>query len=196
MLMNGQPKTTSEYIQATSRVGRSAVPGLVVTLLRAGKPRDRSHFESFRAYHESLYRHVEPTSVTPWSAASRDRSLRAALVLLVRHGVGLRDNADAGNFSLDDVAVRTAIDRLVAVARRSDPDEADATERELRRLAREWQTRAELATTRGERLLYESRDLPALLKNFGERGGGWPTMHSMRSVDRQVRVLAMGEARP
>lgn len=195
MLMNGQPKTTSEYIQATSRVGRSTVPGLVITLLRAGKPRDRSHYESFRSYHESLYRHVEPTSVTPWSLASRERSLRAALVLLVRHGVGLRDNGAAGDFSRDDPAVKNAVARLVAAARIADPDEADHTERELLRFTREWQERAERAVTQGERLHYQSRDNPALLKDFGEQGEGWPTMHSMRSVDRQVRVLAVGETR-
>jgi ATP-dependent helicase YprA (DUF1998 family) len=151
MLMNGQPKTTSEYIQATSRVGRAvAVPGLVVTLLRANKPRDRSHYESFRAYHESLYRYVEPTSVTPWSLASRERSLRAAFVLLVRHGAGLRRNEQAGDFADDDPVVRRAFEKLAEVARRADPDEAEASERELRRIAREWHERARTVIERGD----------------------------------------------
>ncbi|MCZ9337437.1 hypothetical protein NGM37_06545, partial [Streptomyces sp. TRM76130] len=66
-LMVGQPKTTAEYIQATSRVGRGDTKGVVVTLFRSGRARDRSHFETFRGYHEALYRSVEPTSVTPWS---------------------------------------------------------------------------------------------------------------------------------
>ena len=74
MLVSGQPKTTAEYIQATSRVGRDAArPGLVVTLLNVHKPRDRSHYERFSAWHDSFYRGVEATSVTPFSPRAMDR---------------------------------------------------------------------------------------------------------------------------
>lgn len=86
MLMQGQPKSTSEYIQASSRVGRlSDRPGLVVTLLNAQKPRDRLHFERFRQFHAAFYRVVEPTSVTPWAARAIDRALAAVVVACVRH---------------------------------------------------------------------------------------------------------------
>ena len=88
MLVSGQPKTTSEYIQATSRVGRDpARPGLVVTLLNVHKPRDRSHYERFPAFHESFYRNVEATSVTPFSSRALDRGLPAVTVALARLGV-------------------------------------------------------------------------------------------------------------
>ncbi|WP_156768085.1 helicase-related protein [Mycobacterium sp. E1386] len=196
MLMNGQPKTTSEYIQATSRVGRSTVPGLVVTLLRASKPRDRSHYESFRAYHESIYRYVEPTSVTPWSAASRDRSLHAALVMLVRHGAGLRANGDAGRFRAEDRSVRRAVEILLSAVEKAEPESRAQAEVELRRLVAEWERRAREADATGTPLRYQSSDsdYPALLRDFGERKDGWQTMHSMRSVDRSVRVIAIGES--
>jgi superfamily II DNA/RNA helicase len=86
MVVAGQPKTTSEYIQATSRVGRT-YPGLVVTCLNASRPRDRSHYERFVAYHESFYREVEATSVTPFSLQTLDRGLAGTLISMIRHGL-------------------------------------------------------------------------------------------------------------
>jgi len=86
MVAFGQPKSSAEYIQATSRVGRDTDrPGLVVTILNVHKPRDRSHYERFTAFHESFYRSVEATSVTPFSPRSLDKGLAATLVGLVRH---------------------------------------------------------------------------------------------------------------
>jgi hypothetical protein len=86
MVVLGQPKTHAEYIQATSRVGRDDDrPGLVVTLLNLYKPRDRSHYERFRHYHETFYRSVEVGSVTPFSARALDRGFAGALVGLARH---------------------------------------------------------------------------------------------------------------
>jgi hypothetical protein len=86
MVVTGQPKTTSEYIQATSRVGR-AYPGLVVACLNVMRPRDRSHYERFVAYHEAFYRDVEATSVTPFSNQALDRGLVGTLISMIRHGV-------------------------------------------------------------------------------------------------------------
>ncbi len=85
MVVCGQPKTAAEYIQASSRVGRAAErPGLVVTLLNAHRPRDRSHLEHFEAFHQSFYRAVEATSVTPFSPRAIDRGLPALIVALAR----------------------------------------------------------------------------------------------------------------
>ena len=86
MVVLGQPKTHAEYIQATSRVGRADNrPGLVVTLLNIHKPRDRSHYERFRHYHNTFYRSVEVGSITPFSARALDRGFSGALVGLARH---------------------------------------------------------------------------------------------------------------
>ncbi|MCA9177620.1 MAG: DISARM system helicase DrmA, partial [Planctomycetales bacterium] len=87
MVCFGQPKTSSEYIQATSRVGRDDQrPGLVVTILNIHRPRDRSHYERFAAFHESFYRSVEATSVTPFSPRALDRGLAGTLISLARQG--------------------------------------------------------------------------------------------------------------
>jgi hypothetical protein len=85
MVVLGQPKTSAEYIQATSRVGRDPDrPGLVVTILNVHRPRDRSHYERFAFYHQSFYRSVEATSVTPFSPRALDRGLAGTLVALAR----------------------------------------------------------------------------------------------------------------
>jgi hypothetical protein len=87
MVCFGQPKTSSEYIQATSRVGRDdRRPGLVVTIFNIHRPRDRSHYERFAAFHESFYRSVEATSVTPFSPRALDRGLAGTLIALARQG--------------------------------------------------------------------------------------------------------------
>jgi ATP-dependent helicase YprA (DUF1998 family) len=87
MVVFGQPKTSAEYIQATSRVGRDPDrPGLVVTIFNVHKPRDRSHYERFAAYHETFYRRVEATSVTPFSPRALDKGLAATVVGLARQG--------------------------------------------------------------------------------------------------------------
>lgn len=85
MIVAGQPKATSEYIQATSRVGR-ATPGLVITVANWARPRDLSHFESFCHYHATFYRQVEALSVTPYSTGAMDRALTGVLVSAIRQG--------------------------------------------------------------------------------------------------------------
>lgn len=83
MAVTGQPKQNSEYIQATSRIGR-AFPGLVVTLYNAYRPRDLSHYENFTGYHSQLYRFVEGTTATPFSARARDRVMHALIISAIR----------------------------------------------------------------------------------------------------------------
>ena len=88
MVIMGQPKTTSEYIQASSRVGRKDHPGLVITCYNPAKPRDRSHYETFYRYHNALYKWVEPTSVTPFSIPAVEKGLHGVLIILLRHKLG------------------------------------------------------------------------------------------------------------
>ncbi|WP_433471438.1 helicase-related protein [Saccharomonospora azurea] len=196
MLMVGQPKTTAEYIQATSRVGRGENRGVVITLFRSNRARDRSHFETFRRYHETLYWSVEPTSVTPWSLSSRDRSLRGALVALLRQALEpLSENDSAVFFDLADDRINHAVGNLVGRflthVGRSEPHELQETEEEVWSHLRDWDRRASQAREDGVGLCYERRPKVAggaLLKRFGESGEGWLVGDSMRSVEPNVAI--------
>ncbi|MFJ5142048.1 helicase-related protein [Streptomyces sp. NPDC088707] len=194
MLMQGQPKTTAEYIQATSRVGRHGVPGLVVTFFNATRPRDRSHYEAFDPYHRALYRHVEPTSVTPWSLPSRRRALHAALVILVRHRLGLSAENQAGELPERVCEARELAELLARKAGASDRRAAHAVRTELAELLAAWEEAARNARQEGKELYYRSQGKGQhhLLKNFEQYGGLWETLHSMRSVDRECQVTVKG----
>lgn len=99
MVVTGQPKQNSEYIQATSRIGR-AFPGLVVTLYNAYRPRDLSHYENFTGYHSQLYRFVEGTTATPFSARARDRVMHALVISAIRLNFpNMANNSDAAAIS-------------------------------------------------------------------------------------------------
>jgi len=82
----GQPKTTSSYIQVSGRIGRNwqERPGIVCTLYGYMRPRDKSHFEKFKSYHQKLYAQVEPMSVTPFAYPVLKRALHGILVAYVR----------------------------------------------------------------------------------------------------------------
>jgi hypothetical protein len=159
MVVQGQPKTTAEYIQATSRVGRaSGRPGLVVTLLNLHKPRDRTHYEHFRAYHGSFYRAVEATSVTPFASRALDRALAAVVVAAARHYDTALSPPDAVRRLADHPAARDAV---VAILRRrartADVDDA-AIDRAVARaigLFDMWEEVAAEQTATGGAFTYE-----------------------------------------
>ena len=128
MMMVGQPKLTSEYIQASSRVGRQ-YPGIVFTLYDGVRSRDRSHYEQFRAYHEAYYKYVEPTGATPFSGPARDRALHAIVIGMLRIlEESLSGEKNVGAFDTDKYASR--IDAVTAhilgrnadISRRISPD--------------------------------------------------------------------------
>ncbi|MEO3875911.1 helicase-related protein [Nonomuraea sp. B12E4] len=194
MLMLGQPKANAEYIQASSRVGRHGVPGLVVTFLNATRSRDRSHYETFGTFHQALYQHVEPTSVTPWSIPSRRRALHAALVILVRHGLGLSRDDQAGDVINHADELAEAASRLVRWAAAVDSSAADEVRADLDELRRKWLDAAKQVRQTGKRLYYKpaGKAQKSLLKHFDRPGGMWEAQHSMRSVDRECQIIVKG----
>ena len=191
MIVNGQPLTTAEYIQATSRVGRADVPGLVVTNYYRGQARSLSHYESFRSYHESFYRFVEPSSVTPFTYQVRSRALHAALVIALRHVCpDLRSNTSAGQFNQDSPEVKAVIAELKRRCERASAETGQGrdTASHLDRLAGQWHDEARRCEQERRQLNYQARanekNADRLLYTHGEsRPGLWATLHSMRNVE-------------
>jgi hypothetical protein len=138
MVVLGQPKTAAEYIQATSRVGRdSNRPGLVVTLLNVHRPRDRSHYERFQSWHNSFYRAVEATSVTPFSPRALDRGLAGVVVALTRLGIPEMTPAlGASNINNKPDAINAVIESIACRAESYSPDLDAAATSKLRQQVR------------------------------------------------------------
>ena len=114
MVVNGQPKNTAEYIQATSRVGRF-FPGLILTMLAWSRPRDLSHYETFEHYHATFYKHVEAQSVTPFSPRALDRGLTGMMLSVLRLGdATLNPNLGAGQLDSTVKQVVTAVKKAIA----------------------------------------------------------------------------------
>lgn len=134
MVVAGQPKETSEYIQATSRVGRSRNHGMVFTAYNASKPRDRSHYENFKNYHQSFYKHVEPSSVTAFCQQVRDRAMPAILVALYRMHEPSLASPDNPNPRILEKSKRIILKRIQDI----DPSEAEDAEADLDYYTRQW----------------------------------------------------------
>lgn len=204
IMINGQPKTTSEYIQVSSRVGRDLVPGLVVALYSNNNARDRSQYESFIPYHQALYRAVEPTSVTPYALPSMERALHAALIIVVRYCAGLSGNAGAQNFDKDEDVVADAIDSLRRRMLAAEPFDF-TTQKDIEHYMDicidAWQEKAELSRRGGTVLRYNTKassNLEPLLVHYTLNATvkpeiPWPTLNSMRNVDSDCNVYVWGE---
>lgn len=142
MVINGQPKTTSEYIQASSRVGRKGGnPGIVFTVLSPFRARDRSHYEHFKNYHQSIYNFVEPTSVTAHSDAVRKRALHAVVIGLCR--LWGDDSLRKKPNPLPSQELKKRVeDKIINYVRIADPihtDEIEKTKKDIKNIFDKWE---------------------------------------------------------
>lgn len=187
MMILGQPKTTSEYIQASSRVGRKH-PGLIVTLYSPVKSRDRSHFEQFRKYHQALYRYVEPTSVTPFSSPARVKALPAIVITLLRHMLGYAKNESLLKFNPSsdegEEIVREIVKRVIVVEK----SEAETTGTEVRKILNRIQELQEQDSGVSYDDLAGSEKIPLLRKPGDKTRGDFATPQSMRNTDAECYV--------
>jgi len=194
MVVASQPKATSEYIQATSRVGR-AFPGMVCTVYNWARPRDLSHYERFEHYHATFYKQVEALSVTPFSPRALDRGLSGVYVSLVRLLTEeFNKNEGAGKFSTPneliagvekDIRNRA---RGVVVSEKAE----DLVKSMLKTRRDEWQSKASNSMS-GSVLTYNKygneRAVP-LLKQPTEQGATeFFCLNSLRDVEPQIKLL-------
>lgn len=125
MVVCGQPKSSSEYIQATSRVGREKA-GIVLTVFNFGRARDVSHYETFKSYHAAYHRHVENPSITPFSKGSVDRAIAASLVATARLGnLELNEDKSANEATRQSPKLNHAMDVLIERAIKCSADNSE-----------------------------------------------------------------------
>ena len=187
MIVNGQPKSKSEYIQATSRVGRKN-PGIVVTLYNDSKVRDKSAFESFHSLHANIYKDVEVTSVTPFSPQCIDKVLPTAFVAACRHlsPVALNEpQIDAFQTTIDYVQVEF-IERCSSIS----PENTEYLRESVMDLRSRWmegQPSCYTSNSRGasQNPLFVSAEKAALLE---EDQYIFSLLSSVRSVEPQCKL--------
>jgi hypothetical protein len=199
MLVQGQPKTAAEYIQATSRVGRDKdKPGFVLAVLNVHKPRDRMHYEQFRQFHACFYRSVEPTSVTPWAARALDRALAAIVVAIARHIEPALTREQAVGLLVDHPGVREQV--RDAITQRAPAEVRTSVGIAVDRLLAGWLEVAEQQTAGGDpfrygvgaqRLLHQPLD-PALPTLMPPIHRDFTAGRSMRDVEATVLLKLRG----
>ena len=200
MLLVGQPKLTSEYIQASSRIGRS-FPGVAFIQYDGTKSRDRSHYEQFKPYHESFYKYVEPTAATPFSKPARDRALHAIVIALVR----LLDSSftpekKAGEFriarcnSIEDIKqfISERAKSIIQHTNISMKDDSDEINNQINSILKYWEQEAihNNSLVYGfSKMVSSAKGTERLMKTF-ENSDSYDnalnTMTSMRNVDSSV----------
>ncbi|MEH7309271.1 helicase-related protein, partial [Neobacillus drentensis] len=194
MVVTGQPKQTSEYIQASSRVGRSK-PGLVITVYNPYRPRDMSHYQNFKGYHSRLYYYVEGTTATPYASRARDRVLHAITVALARmQEKELAQNEGAKNIGTVDLsAIKSIIRNRVSVV---EPKNIDGTLADLDEFLDEWIATSSLEknlvyyfSTMSKKAKYQTQN--RLLRRYSEKELSEherPTLDSMRQIEGSSRL--------
>ena len=188
MMVNGLPKTSSEYIQASSRVGRKH-PGLVITSYNVNKSRDRSHYEYFRPMHEGLYRYVEPTSVTPFSAGARKKGLAGIFFAYLMHS---SPSDSPSSFTSDEL--NRARDWIIGVVERASPNEKlETLKKELNQIIKKYLNKQDEITDWGNMRGNDDSSKVSLMGTFTDSNKKdkrhiFDVLTSLRNVDRDVAI--------
>lgn len=198
MCIHGQPKTTAEYIQASSRVGRDpSGPGLVLTLYNSNKPRDKSQYEHFLTYHSRIYGSVEPTSVTPFTINVREKALHAIVIGLIRlfsSTPSLRTNANTNHTDFDKVSniiSKVILERIQTV----NPDELQQADLYIQSVIEKWRGQFQYYGDAGNYKISISSDFtPLMYASSAEvplrilQSNSFKTPTSMRGTDSESNI--------
>ena len=191
MTVVGQPKQNSEYIQATSRVGRQH-PGIIFTVYNPYRPRDLSNYENFVGFHSQMYRYVEGTTATPFAARARDRVLHALVVSMLRlQFEEMADNGGAANINeISNEDIKRVREMILERVKVTAPSSYVDTEKEIDEFISTWKNIA-----KSDKLYYfvpsVADDKKRLLTYYGEYYGDKekPTLSSMRDVEQSSTVF-------
>ena len=189
MIIDGQPKLNSEYIQASSRVGRRT-PSIVINLYNATKSRDKSHYEQFITYHSNIYKYVEATSVTPFSSMAREKALHAVLISLARQFIPeMKDEKGAGRIKDKKDEIYKLVNKILQRIKIVDEEELQKAKEELDDIIEKWDK-----ITDGYNLTYSQKDTKKLLVRTDEANNstsGFITLNSMRNVDTASNIFVI-----
>jgi hypothetical protein len=200
MVVHGQPKSASQYIQAVGRIGRRRA-GLATIFFRVSKPRDLNHYEYFTGYHRKLPVAVEPITVKPLAPKAVDRAMGSVLSILVRNwrqatpqvpaGIDAEEGgAFAADISEELLAELTAVFRAKWEAqpeRRRNNREAFL--RFVQSQVERWQEYARRQRENGQDLQYTKGNVVVL----GQGNGGasvFPNVsQSLREVEPMINLI-------
>ena len=189
MIIDGQPKLNSEYIQASSRVGRKT-PSIVIDLYNATKSRDKSHYEQFVTYHSNIYKYVEATSVTPFSSMAREKALHAVLVSLARQFIPeMGEEEGAGKIKSKKQEIYKLADKILHRIKIVDEEEISNAKKDLDKIIGHWDS-----ITDGNNLTYAQKNTKKLLVRTDESNNstnGFVTLNSMRNVDTSSNIYVI-----
>ena len=195
MTVSGQPKTTSEYIQATSRVGRDKErPGIVFTLYSPLKPRDKSIFENFVNYHSKMYTYVEPMSVTPFSPQLRDRALAAVFFGIIRLLNYSEENDYPQQAVVDEALLNTVKNQILHRVSFIDKDELQNSSKQIDSIILMWKNQNPSSYSPSFNKWTKTNTVPCFYPNsMFDVDDTWkdnsnPIPTSMRNVDQECQI--------
>jgi hypothetical protein len=161
---------------------------LVVTVYNPYRPRDLSHYENFKGYHAHIYRFIEGTTATPFSARARDRVLHALFIALARLQIQtLSENKSARLIDtvpkkeIDDIINKISM-RVVKVAPKLRQDVID----EITEFIDTWKTCNQVNTLPLCYYVMDTKKNSRLLNYYGEYCSRTEkaTLTSMREVEK------------